>query len=163
MSVSLLLWSRSIVMKKMFRYTLIVVGKLKQRALSELCADYEKRLQRQGKLEVVELKDGTVENEGQRILETIEKRREAKLYALAEEGKGMESRAFSKELTALEGRPIIFVIGGAYGLARVVKARADVLLSLSPMTFTHEMARYILSEQLFRADAIRRGSGYHHI
>ena len=112
---------------------------------------------------MVELKDGTVENEGQRILETIEKRREAKLYALAEEGKGMESRAFSKELTALEGRPIIFVIGGAYGLARVVKARADVLLSLSPMTFTHEMARYILSEQLFRADAIRRGSGYHHI
>ena len=149
-------------MLKMFRYCLIVVGRLEQRALFELCAEYEKRLKRQGNLEVVVLKDGTLESEGQRIIEALEKRGEAKVYALAEEGKAMDSLAFSEELTALEGRPAVFVIGGAYGLAEAVKVRADVRLSLSPMTFTHEMARYLLSEQLYRADAIRRGSGYHH-
>ena len=146
----------------MFRYTLIVVGKMKQRALADLCADYEKRLKRQGNLEVVELKDGTVETEGQRILEALEKRRDGKVYILAEEGEGMASTALAADLGALQGRPTIFVVGGAYGLTGAVKARADKLLSLSPMTFTHEMARYLLSEQLYRADAIHRGSGYHH-
>ena len=146
----------------MFRYTLIVVGKMKQRALADLCADYEKRLKRQGNLEVVELKDGTVETEGQRILEALEKRRDGKVYILAEEGEGMASTALAADLGALQGRPAIFVVGGAYGLTGAVKARADKLLSLSHMTFTHEMARYLLSEQLYRADAIHRGSGYHH-
>ena len=150
------------VMRLMFRYTLIVVGKMKKKPLADLCADYEKRLKRQGNFEVVELKDGTVESEGQRILEALEKRREAKVYVLAEEGKGMPSVTFSKELADLQGRPAIFVVGGAYGLSDAVKARAEVMLSLSSMTFTHEMARYLLSEQLYRADAIHRGSGYHH-
>ncbi|NCG09263.1 MAG: 50S rRNA methyltransferase [Verrucomicrobia bacterium] len=146
----------------MFRYTLIVVGKMKQRALANLCADYEKRLKRQGNFEVVELKDGTVESEGKRILEAIEKRGDAKVYVLAEEGEGMPSVAFSEALARLQGRPAVFVIGGAYGLLDAVKARADVRLSLPAMTFTHEMARTLLCEQLFRADAIQRGSGYHH-
>lgn len=146
----------------MFRYTLIVVGKMKQRALAELCTDYEKRIKRQGNFEVVELKDGTVESEGQRILEAIEKRRDAKVYALAEEGKGMPSAALSAELAALQGRPAVFLVGGAYGLNDAVKARAEVLLSLSAMTFTHEMTRMLLCEQLYRAGAIQRGSGYHH-
>jgi 23S rRNA (pseudouridine1915-N3)-methyltransferase len=74
----------------------------------------------------------------------------------------MASTALAADLGALQGRPAIFVVGGAYGLTGAVKARADKLLSLSPMTFTHEMARYLLSEQLYRADAIHRGSGYHH-
>lgn len=147
----------------MFRYTLIAVGKMKQRALAEVCAEYEKRLKRQGNFEVVELKDGTVESEGERILEAIEKRGDAKVYALAEEGKGMPSVALSAELAILQGRPAVFVVGGAYGLADAVKGRAEVLLSLSAMTFTHEMARTLLCEQLYRADAIQRGSGYHHV
>ncbi len=146
----------------MFRYTLIVVGKMKKRSLADLCADYEKRLKRQGNFEVIELKDGTVESEGQRILEALEKRREAKVYVLAEEGKGMRSNDFATELVALQGRPANFVVGGAYGLSKAVKARADAVLSLSPMTFTHEMARFILCEQIYRADAINRGTGYHH-
>lgn len=146
----------------MFRYTLIVVGKMKKRSLADLCADYEKRLKRQGNFEVIELKDGTVESEGQRILEALEKRREAKVYVLAEEGKGMRSNDFATELVALQGRPANFVVGGAYGLSKAVKARADAILSLSPMTFTHEMARFILCEQIYRADAINRGTGYHH-
>ena len=53
---------------------------MKKRSLADLCADYEKRLKLQGNFEVIELKDGTVESEGQRILEALEKRREAKVY-----------------------------------------------------------------------------------
>ncbi len=135
---------------------------MKKRSLADLCADYEKRLKLQGNFEVIELKDGTVESEGQRILEALEKRREAKVYVLAEEGKGMRSNDFATELVALQGRPANFVVGGAYGLSKAVKARADAILSLSPMTFTHEMARFILCEQIYRADAINRGTGYHH-
>ena len=146
----------------MFRYTLIAVGKTKNRALLELCTEYEKRLNRQGNFEVIELKDGSVESEGQRLIEALDKRREAFVYALTEEGKGMSSLALSKELVTLQGRPAIFVIGGAFGLSEAVKARANVLLSLSAMTLTHEMARLLFCEQLYRADAIRRGTAYHH-
>jgi 23S rRNA (pseudouridine1915-N3)-methyltransferase len=146
----------------MYRYTLIVVGKMKNRALAELCADYLKRLQRQGHCELVELKDGSVETEGQRILEAIAKRRDARVYALAEEGQGYTSAALAAELQELQGRPAVFVIGGAYGLSAAVKARADRCLALSEMTLTHEMARLLLSEQLYRTVAINSGSAYHH-
>ena len=126
-----------------------------------MCTEYEKRLNRQGNFEVIELKDGSVESEGQRLIEALDKRREAFVYALTEEGEDVVL-ALSKELVTLQGRPAIFVIGGAFGLSEAVKARANVLLSLSAMTLTHEMARLLFCEQLYRADAIRRGTAYHH-
>ncbi|MGB0258786.1 MAG: 23S rRNA (pseudouridine(1915)-N(3))-methyltransferase RlmH, partial [Coraliomargarita sp.] len=63
---------------------------------------------------------------------------------------------------SLQGQPAVFIIGGAYGLSDAVKARADGLFALSPMTFTHEIARMILCEQLYRAVSINSGSKYHH-
>jgi 23S rRNA (pseudouridine1915-N3)-methyltransferase len=146
----------------MFRYTIIAVGKMKNRQLSALCEDFSKRLKRQGNFELIELKDGEVESEGQRILEVLAKRSEARVYAMAEEGTTRSSQQLADELYALQGRPAIFIIGGAYGLSDAVKARADALLALSPFTFTHEIARMLLCEQLYRAVSIQTGSKYHH-
>ena len=146
----------------MFNFTLIAVGHIKNKPLKSLCDDFAKRLCRQGKFEQTELKDGTVENESARILNTLSRHKRSKVYALAEEGNTYTSIAFSKELSKLQGTPAIFIIGGAYGLGQEVKARADVCLSLSPFTFTHEIARMLLCEQLYRAVSINTGSNYHH-
>ena len=147
---------------KMFHFTLIAIGRVKNENLASLCEDYSKRIMRQGKLEQIELKDGTIEDEGARILDTVSKRKKARVYALAEEGKTYTSTAFAKEISDLQGSPALFIIGGAYGLSRAVKDRADRCLSLSPFTFTHEIARMLLCEQLYRAISINAGSNYHH-
>jgi 23S rRNA (pseudouridine1915-N3)-methyltransferase len=146
----------------MFAYTLITIGKMKNRQLAALCDDFAKRLQRQGSFEQIELKDSDVESEGQRILSAIEKRKGARVYAMAEEGSSRNSRAFAEELQALQGHPAIFIIGGPYGLSDAVKRRADCLMALSEMTLTHEIARMLLCEQLYRAVSIQTGSKYHH-
>lgn len=146
----------------MYRYTIISIGKMKNRALLDLCDDFSKRLKRSGNFELIELKDGDVESEGQRILEALDKRRDSKVYAMAEEGKTRTSAKLAKELFDLQGQQAIFIIGGAYGLSPSVKARADVLFALSPLTFTHEIARMLLCEQLYRAVSINSGSKYHH-
>ncbi|MGB0372804.1 MAG: 23S rRNA (pseudouridine(1915)-N(3))-methyltransferase RlmH [Opitutales bacterium] len=146
----------------MYRYTLIAIGKMKNRSLSALCDDFYKRLKRQGNFELIELKDGDVASEGQRILDTLVKRQGARVYAMAEEGTVRSSRAFAGQLQALQGQPAVFIIGGAYGLSPAVKERADELFSLSPMTFTHEIARMLICEQLYRAVSINTGSKYHH-
>jgi 23S rRNA (pseudouridine1915-N3)-methyltransferase len=57
---------------------------------------------------------------------------------------------------------VAFVVGGAYGLSEQVRERADLLLSLSPMTFPHQLVRVLFAEQLYRALAILKGSPYHH-
>lgn len=146
----------------MFAYTLIAVGKMKNRQLAALCDDFSKRLRRHGNFELIELKDSDVEGEGQRIIEALEKRKGARVYVLAEEGATCSSKELSHELQALQGQPAVFIIGGAYGLSHDVKQRADTLFSLSPLTFTHEIARMLLCEQLYRAISIQTGSKYHH-
>ena len=146
----------------MYRYCLIAVGKMKNRALGGLCDDFGKRLRRQGSFELVELKDGDVASEGQRILEALDKRRGARVFAMAEEGRTRASAQLATELNRLQGQPAVFVIGGAYGLSDEVKARANELFSLSPLTFTHEIARMLVCEQLYRAVSINSGSKYHH-
>ena len=145
----------------MYRFTLIAVGKLKNRSISALCADYAKRLQRHARIECVELRDGDVESEGRRILEALEKRPPCFTLALAEEGRLYTSREFAEVLVEEPGKPMCFIVGGAYGLSPEVKARANRLLSLSPMTLTHELARLVLMEQLYRAASINSGSKYH--
>jgi len=146
----------------MYRYTVIAVGRMKNKALAALVDDFAKRLSRSGNFELIELKDADVDAEGVRILEALEKRSEARVYAMAEEGKTRKSVQLAKELFALQGQPAVFIIGGAYGLSDAVKRRADELFALSPMTFTHEIARMLLCEQLYRAVSINSGSKYHH-
>lgn len=146
----------------MFRYTVIAIGKMKNRSLAALCDDFCKRLKRQGNFDLIELKDGDVESEGQRILEALSKRGDSRIYAMAEEGKTRTSHKLADELYALQGQPAVFIIGGAYGLSDAVKQRADQLFALSPLTFTHEIARMLVCEQLYRAVSIQTGSKYHH-
>ena len=146
----------------MYRYTLIVIGRMKNRPLADLCADFSKRLKRSGNFELIELKDGDIESEGQRVIEALDKRRNSRIYAMAEEGKTRSSAKLARELFDLQGQQAIFIIGGAYGLSPRVKERADQLFALSPLTFTHEIARMLVCEQLYRAVSINLGSKYHH-
>lgn len=141
---------------------LITVGKMKNRALAEICADFTDRLKRFGGLEIVELKDSTPEKEGERIIESL-KNFKGRVYVMSEEGRTFSSKEFSQKL---EQDELIggsaFVIGSAYGLSEATKKRADILMSMSPMTFTHEFARAILIEQIYRAKTITAKTGYHH-
>ena len=136
---------------------------MKNKALAELAQEYQKRLSKYDKLEIVEIKDSGAEREGEKILEIL-KGAKAKIYAMAEEGKLQSSEEFSKTLEEDLSKfgTSAFVIGGPYGLSKAVKERANALMSLSPMTFTHEWARAILLEQIYRAKSISAGSGYHH-
>ena len=136
---------------------------MKNKPLEELANEYRKRLSKYDKLEIAELKDAGVEKEGEKILEVL-KGAKGKIYAMAEEGKTMSSEEFSETLEKdlMANGSSIFIIGGPYGLSKEVKEAAHCLFSLSKMTFTHEWARTILLEQLYRAKSISAGSGYHH-
>lgn len=82
-----------------------------------------------------------------------------------ERGKEMTSRefaAFIDKKSATLSRNLVFVIGGPYGFSKAVYDRADTLMGLSRMTFTHEMARVLTAEQIYRAQTILRGEPYHH-
>ena len=146
----------------MFHLTLLTVGKLKNASIKTLAEDYQKRLKRYGRFETIEFADGTIGSEGQRMLDYLNKQTQAKIFILAEEGQTLSSESFAQELQALQGRQAIFVIGGAFGLDPAVKAKAHILLSLSPMTFTHELAHMLVCEQIYRGISILNGSKYHH-
>jgi len=124
------------------------------------CDEFAKWISPYAKLEVVELPDSTVEKEGQAILKALEKERTSAVVVLSEEGREFTSVQFAETLGRFD-RKVVFVIGGPYGLAAGVKARADLLWSLSKLTFTHELARLLLMEQLFRANNILHGGSYH--
>ena len=124
------------------------------------CDEFAKWISPYAKLEVVELPDSTVAKEGQAILKALEKERTSAVVVLSEEGREFTSADFAAKLGSFD-RKIVFVIGGPYGLAPEVKTRADLLWSLSKLTFTHELARLLLMEQLFRANNILHGGSYH--
>ena len=138
---------------------LVVVGKWKDRALQARGEEWLKWLTAYARVEVRELPDSTVEKEGQAILRELSKER-GKIIVLTEEGREFTSSELAARLGAADCKQV-FVIGGPYGLAPAVKARADLLWSLSRMTFTHELARLLLCEQLFRAATILHGGKYH--
>lgn len=100
--------------------------------------------------------------EGERILAALP--RGYARVCLDGRGLPLDSPAFAAFLEALRigASPPCFILGGAYGLSARVLEAADRIISLSPLTFTHELAQVILWEQLFRADSILRGSPYHH-
>ena len=88
-----------------------------------------------------------------------------RVILLDERGRELRSMAFAAEIgdhLSREGRDLVFVIGGAYGFSKAVYARADGMLSLSKMTFSHQMVRTVFAEQLYRAFTILKGEPYHH-
>lgn len=148
---------------------LLVVGKTKDRYLQEGLEHFLKRLGPYTKLEIVVLKDAAAKapeaakaDEGARLIAQLDA--QAYVIALDEKGQSLSSEGLAKHLEqrALEGfGKIDWIIGGAWGLSAEVKKRADLTLSLSKMTFTHQMARLFLAEQIYRALSILKGEKYH--
>lgn len=152
---------------------LLCVGKLSENYLREGAEEYTSRIRRYAPLTVLELKEEKTggkkadpryirDREGERILEKIGP--EAWVIVLAEEGVAQSS----EELAGLLERHMVagtaewvLVIGGAYGLSPAVKQRANLLLSLSAMTLTHQLARLLLLEQIYRGFTIVRREPYH--
>lgn len=136
---------------------------MKNRALAELCADYFSRIKHFCNFECVEIKDSTPAAEADKMLDALKNFR-GRVYVLSEEGKMFSSVELSKMLEAdLMRGASAFVIGGPFGLDDKIRKRADIVMSLSPMTFTHEFARAIIAEQLYRAKTITAKTGYHHV
>ena len=138
------------------RCRIIAVGKVRKGWVQEGVSLYRKRLPG---LQVVELKDSSPEKEAEAIRSTL--RADEWPVMLMEQGPSLTSVAFAQRLERVGNERLAFVIGGADGLTDELKASARWQLSLSPMTFPHELARLLLLEQLFRAQAILQGSPYH--
>ena len=146
------------------KINLIVIGKLKEKFLVEGVAEYLKRIKIFSKIEVKEISEcRTVEEEGEKLLAQVPKN--SFLIILDVTGEALTSEKFAEKISALNLRgisEITFIIGGAFGLSNEVRQAANFKLSLSQMTFTHQMARLILVEQIYRAFKINRGEPYHY-
>ena len=157
----------------MVKITIIGVGKIKERFLSEGIEEYKKRLGKYCKViieEVNDLKIPANENidekikkiEGDSLLSKIGE--EEYVFLLDLEGKSLDSVEFSNNIEDLinNGRgKITFLIGGSLGVSESVKKRANSIISFSKMTFTHQMMRMILLEQIYRAFKIISNEKYH--
>ena len=157
------------------KFTVVAVGKLKERFWVDACAEYLKRLQPYAKTEVREIADidprkaGGVEGarakEGEHICAELAKLgADTHVVLLAIDGKERSSEGLSKRLDALmlQGSSnFAFVIGGSDGVSDAVRARANELLSFGPITLPHNLARVVLLEQLYRAQKISKGEPYH--
>ena len=138
------------------RCRILAVGKVRRSWIQGGIELYRKRLPG---LEIIEIRDSTPDKEAESIRASL--RPDEHLIALMEEGDAVGSIPFARRLDQLGNQRLAFVIGGADGLTNELKGRAHWQLSLSPMTFPHELARLMLIEQLFRAQAILQGSPYH--
>lgn len=159
----------------MLGVTIICEGKLKEKYLRDACGEYEKRLGAFCKLNIIELTpkrisenpgEGEIKNvleaEGREILAKIPNG--SLVFAMCIEGKQLSSEELSKkfETAAVQGfGNITFVIGSSFGLCDEVKRKADFKLSMSKMTFPHQLARVMLLEQIYRSFKISSGGKYH--
>lgn len=130
--------------------------------------EYLKRINRYASIELAEIKGvkgedrEAIKREGERILSRVQEN--SYLVALTERGRGFDSAEFSRwlEEMAVKGTSYItFIVGGAAGLDDSVLGKADMTLSLSPMTLPHQLARLVFIEQLYRAFTIIKGESYH--
>ncbi len=157
------------------KITLVTVGKIKERYFEDAVKEYQKRLSRYCRLEILQVADEKTpdgaseaverqikEKEGQRILDNI--RDGAFVVALAIEGEMLSSEQLAEKIDKLGIRGvshIVFVIGGSLGLSEAVMKRADYALSFSKMTFPHQLMRVVLLEQIYRSYRIIAGEPYH--
>lgn len=145
---------------------LLAVGSPKTSWIREGCQQYLSRVS----LEVLEVpaskqKDPTkqLQEESEALLKKLEKI-DGEAWVLDERGDAFTSKGFAEALSEKKDQGIrtTYVLGGAFGLTDAVRQRADRIISLSTMTFPHEMCRLIFLEQLYRAIQINKGTGYHH-
>ena len=144
------------------RITLVVVGKLKEKFLVAGVAEYLK-LQKFARVEVREVPEcRTLEEEGRKVLSLVPQ--DSWLCVLDVAGVALSSEEFAEKISALtlDGvSNLTFAIGGAFGISEDLRRAANFRLSLSRMTLTHQMARLILVEQIYRAFKINRNEPYH--
>ena len=152
------------------RILVIVVGRPRDAALAAATQEYERRAAHYWPVSVIEVReepaksrsaDFVRDREGERILAQVPPG--ATFVACAEGGKTMSSAAFATWVQSArdEARDVAIAIGGAFGLSDAVTKAASMKLSLAPWTLPHELARVILSEQIYRAGTIVRGEPYH--
>jgi len=149
-----------------------VIGKPNEPWQINAAETYLKRLKPFAKLEIIESKEGhsgsaKPDETKTRLVESDALMKNlppnAKIIALDETGHNLDSIAFSKKLDVLsqDGSPLIFIIGGSWGLDQRVRDRADFIISFGKQTLPHNLARIILLEQLYRAETISRQKEYH--
>ena len=158
----------------MIKVTLIAMGKLKETYLRDAVSEYVKRLSRYCDLDIIELEpvklpdapsraqiDAALSKEAEMIFKKMPKN--CDVYPLCVEGKQLASEEFAEKIDDLskQGRGITLIIGSSYGLSEQVKAVAKTRLSVSKMTFPHQLFRVMLLEQVYRAFKINEGSTYH--
>ena len=158
----------------MLHITLIAVGNLKEGYLRDACAEYEKRLGAFCRLETVQIREtilpenpsaaeiaAALEREGTKILEAIPPR--AYRAALCVEGKQLSSEELAAKLEEIGNTngALALVIGSSHGLSPKVKEACDLRLSVSRLTFPHQLMRVILLETVYRSLSILRGTKYH--
>jgi len=144
----------------LFTINIFAVGKIKDKPLAEKINDFSARIQFDVKFTIKEIKDSDKENEGIK-LSALANPGNAFSVALSEEGREFTSEEFAKYLQSIPSRTINFCIGGHHGLSDHAKQSSNALISLSKMTFTHDMARLLLTEQIYRAVSIIKNRNYH--
>ena len=158
----------------MINIKFIVLGNVKESYLRDAAAEYLKRLGAFAKVELCELKearlpdnpsqshiDAALEDEAQRIIAAIPPR--SHVIALAVEGRQMSSEDLAEHIenVSQSASTVCFIIGSSHGLADKIKALANYKLSMSKMTFPHQLFRVMLLEQVYRAFNIIKGTKYH--
>ncbi len=155
------------------KLALLLTGKTDQPWIRDGVAEYEKRISRYGRFDIVTLPD--VKNPGGRPADWVRAREAEKMLAqiraddhvvlLDERGKTystLELADWLRKTMMLPAKRIIFLVGGPYGFDQSVRDRADSILSLSRLTFSHQVVRLLFAEQLYRVLSVSAGDPYHH-
>lgn len=144
---------------------IICVGKIKEKFFLDAIKEYQKRLSKYTKLEIIELpdynydKEKTIYEEGKNILSKINDK--DYVVTLEINGKSIDSVELSNFIDKNISRNIVFIVGGSYGLSKEVLSRSNYSLSFSKLTFPHQLFRIILLEQIYRAFKIIKKESYH--
>lgn len=157
------------------RFYVVCIGKLKDAYLRDGVAEFVKRMRPYGGITITELNESkigdkpsdadrkqVVDEEGERLLKAVPKN--AYTVLLDVYGKTMSSEELAKTVAKLEVDGVsdmAFIIGGAFGVSEALRQSVNYKLSFSPMTFTHQMVRLLLVEQIYRASKINRNEPYH--
>ena len=157
------------------RFYVVCIGKLKDAYLRDGVAEFVKRMRSYGGITITELNESkigdkpsdadrkqVVDEEGERLLKSVPKN--AYTVLLDVYGKTMSSEDLAKTVAKLEVDGVsdmAFIIGGAFGVSEALRQSVNYKLSFSPMTFTHQMVRLLLGEQIYRASKINRNEPYH--
>ena len=162
----------------MINIKIMCVGKIKEKSLSSLLSEYEKRISKYAKLDVIEVQDEKFEKslsdndaniikekESNKIIEKIKKLNKPYLIALDLNGENLTSVEFSKQLETIPIKgysTIVFIIGGSLGISKKLLDMVNKKICFSSLTFPHQLIRVFLLEQIFRAFKIINNENYHH-